>query len=125
MIIGFEKMLQARRYEVIMGLGAVAENQDAPEGMAVQEPEVALKRNFPGLGRIADAITAPVGHERAQVSRGQRAKQGRGYLFPAMAHQERQQPLRAGDIGAHGMFRPALVACQMAMPCGDDFRVIH
>ena len=40
-----------------MGLGAVAENQDVPEAVAVQEPEVALKRNFPGLARIADAIT--------------------------------------------------------------------
>ena len=40
-----------------MGLGAVAEHQDEPEGVAVQEPEVALKRSFPGLGRIADAIT--------------------------------------------------------------------
>ena len=38
-------------------MGLAAENQDVPEGVAVQEPEVALKRNFPGLGRIADAIT--------------------------------------------------------------------
>ncbi|HLP69868.1 MAG TPA: dynamin family protein, partial [Rhizobium sp.] len=39
-----------------MGLGAVAENQEELDGVAVHEPEVALKRNFPGLGRIADAI---------------------------------------------------------------------
>ena len=36
-----------------MGLGAVAENHQELDGGAVQEPEVALKRNFPGLGRIA------------------------------------------------------------------------
>jgi hypothetical protein len=40
-----------------MGLGAVAETRMGFRAVAVQEPEVALKRNFPGLGRIADAIT--------------------------------------------------------------------
>ena len=40
-----------------MGLGAVAENEDELDGgMADQASDVALKRNFPGLGRIADAI---------------------------------------------------------------------
>ena len=40
-----------------MGLGAVAEDEDMLAGVTAQEPEVALKRNFPGLSRIADAIT--------------------------------------------------------------------
>jgi Dynamin family len=49
-------MLQTCRYEVIMGLGAVAENQDELDGVAAPASAIALKRNFPGLGRIADAI---------------------------------------------------------------------
>ena len=42
-----------------MGLGAIIQDDDpaAEPGQAVEfAPEIGLKRNFPGLGRIADLI---------------------------------------------------------------------